>query len=521
MTTYGRPGVYVTESFQALQQSSAPPAISIPAFAAVHPRGPLTLQLITSPSQYQTLYGSFSDTSSSGSLLPYAVNDFFGNGGSSCYVLRVANTDATSASISLEDAADTDSGSGGALTLTATSPGVWAQKLSVTVSQVSSNSSTYFNLQISLTSGGGTSVVESFVNLSMDPSNSRYCLPILNSPVSGSQFVNATDNVTAYVSGTNDLVAVTAQPLTGGNDGSTAPVLGTVVPAALDQVPNQIMAVNLPGVSDVPTLNALIAWAGNDGDKIIVCDGPAPDLDAVGGSTYSNTVYNEYITMVQTGSPALSPSPFGTLYGPWRIVNDPSSSFGGATRYLPAGPAVLGRWQQNDTLVGPWQSPAGINYPVSALQMEANFTPTQLDALNLANVNVIRTVPGYGPRIMGDRTLATGYPDMYLPVQRSMMAIQYECSNLLQFAIFEPNGPTLWAQISSILNNYLNQLFQQGVFAGTTSSTSFQVICDATNNTPQSAQTGLVNVSILVALQSPAEWIQIDLTQNAALSAAS
>lgn len=516
MTVYGRPGVYATETFQPLQSVSSVPAVSTPAIVAVHPRGPLSPQLITSPGQFTKLYGSFADTAYSGSILPFAINDFFSNGGTACYVLRVANSDATYSSLSLEDQADTDSGTGGALTLTAANPGIWGQQLSVTVtSTVGTDGGNYFNLQLWMNG----SVVESFVYLSMNPASPRYCVPILSSPTSGSQYVTVTDNVTSYTTGTNDLVPVSSPtPLTGGSDGTNRPSLGTVVPPLLDQIPNQIMAINLPGVSDASVLNALIAWAGQDGDKMIVCDGPAPVASQVGGSTYSAQVTEAYLSLVQTGSPSLTQSQYGCVYGPWRLVNDPSSSAAGATRYAPPGPAVLGQWQQNDSVVGPWQSPAGISYPVSALAMEANFTPSQLDTLNLANVNVIRQVPGYGICIMGSRTLASGYPDMYLSVQRQMMALEFEIENLLQFALFEPNGPELWAQITSVISNYLNQQFQAGAFAGTTTADSYQVICDSTNNTQSSAQSGLVNVTVNVALLSPAEWIQLNLTQTNALA---
>lgn len=516
MTVYGRPGVYATETFQPLQSVSSVPAVSVPALVAVHPRGPLSPQLITSPGQFTKLYGSFSDTAYSGSILPFAVNDFFSNGGTACYVLRIANNDATHSSLALEDQAGTDTGSGGALTLTAASPGIWGQTLSVTVtSTTGTDGNQYFNLQL----WQNGSVVESFVYLSMDPSSPRYAVPILSSPKSGSQYVSVTNNITHYTPGSNDLVPVSSPtPLTGGSDGATPANLGTVVPDLLDQIPDQIMAINLPGVSSAATLNALIAWAGQDGDKMIVCDGPAPDPAQVGGSTYAAQATENYLALVQTGSPALTPSQYGCVYGPWRLVSDPASSSAGATRYAPPGPAVLAQWQQNDSLVGPWQTPAGINYRVSALALEASFTPSQLDTLNLANVNVIRQVPGYGICIMGGRTLASSYPDQYLSVQREMMALEFEMENLLQFALFEPNGPELWAQITSVLNNYLNQQFQAGAFAGTTTADSYQVICDGTNNTQSSAQSGLVNIAVNVALLSPAEWIQLDLTQTNALA---
>lgn len=511
MATYGRPGVYTTVSYQPLTQVNSVPGGSIPAIAAEHPMGPLTPQLVQSWKQFVTLYGSYAD--SPGSILPFAVNEFFTNNGSQLYVLRVANTDASAASLALEDIAGTVDG---ALTITANSPGTWGENIAVTVSLTAgSNGASYFNLQVYFTSGGVQTLVETFPYLSMNPADPRYCVPLLNSPVAGSNYITVADDIAHYAAGQNDLVAVASpQPLQGGTNGTVTPDLGTVVPQMLDTIEDQIMAVNLPGESSVTVLNELISWASTDGDKMIVIDGPEPVLSALNGTGYSGTVLSEYLAMVQSGSPTLSASPYGALYGPWLLTQDPSSSITGATRWLPPGPAVLAQWQVNDTLVGPWQTPAGINYQVNALAMETSFSNAQLDTLNEANVNVIRQIPGYGFCIFGGNTLAKGYPDQFISVQREMMALEHDMTNLLQFALFEPNGPALWASISDVLDNYLQQQFQAGVFAGSTAATSFQVICDASNNTPQSAQSGLVNISVLVALMSPAEFLQLDLTQT-------
>lgn len=514
MTGYGRPGVYITESYQPLTSVSAVPGGSIPAIAAVHPRGPVTPQLVSNWAQFTTLYGSYADAPSS--FLPLAVNDFFANGGSQLFVLRCANSDATASTLALEDIAATVNG---ALVLTASSPGVWGQQVAVTVSTVTgSNGASYFTLQVYLTSGGVQTLKETFPYLSMNPADSRFCVPILNSQ-NGSKYVYVTDEITTYVAGQNDLTAVSSPAsLTGGTDGSSAPVLGTLVPAQLDTIQNQAMAVNLPGVSDAVTLNALIAWAAVDGDKVIVCDGPAPVTATLNSTGYPASIVSEYLALVQSGSPALSASSYAAVYGPWRLTQNPASSVSGATVWLPPGPAVLAKFQANDIATGPYQSPAGVSYAVSALAMETAFSKSQLDTLNNANVNVIRQVPvpggGTAFCIMGARTLATGYPDKFLAIRREMIALEHDMTNLLSFALFEPNGPDLWGQIASVLNNYLQQQFQAGVFAGDTAADSFQVICDTTNNTPQTAQAGLVTVTVLVALTSPAEFIQLNLTQT-------
>src|SRR5487761_443223 len=101
---YGRPGVFVTENFAPLSNNNgAIPGEALPAFAALHNRGPLAPPLVPSWQQYTNLYGNFSTLP--GSLLPFAVNQFFANGGTQCFIARIPNTDAAVAAVSLEDIA--------------------------------------------------------------------------------------------------------------------------------------------------------------------------------------------------------------------------------------------------------------------------------------------------------------------------------------------------------------------------------------------------------------------------------
>ena len=93
MTTPLTPGVYVREApggARALE--AAPTAVTI--FVGETERGPVGPTPISSPTQYQRLFGGYyrNDVGSSGRKLlfmPYAINGFFANGGPRAYVLRL------------------------------------------------------------------------------------------------------------------------------------------------------------------------------------------------------------------------------------------------------------------------------------------------------------------------------------------------------------------------------------------------------------------------------------------------
>jgi hypothetical protein len=541
-TTTGRPGVYITENFNPIITATWT-GNAIPAIAAVHPRGPTTPMLVSSWNQYVTYYGTFAQVPNS--ILPFAVYEYFANGGAQVYVLRVANTDAEPASLSIvNDNALQDLAGNPALGVASQSPGVWGQGLFV---QIVVNRPNYFNFNVYLDGSNTASLVETFPDLSMDPANPRYCISMLNSPTTGSQYVSVSDLVSgdaipvgigpfpdSYVPNESDLAPVGPQPLTGGTDGSETPVLASTtttgdsppvtlytgaIPEGFDTLLDQVLVVNVPGCSleggavDVLTLNTLIAWAANAGDKFIVIDGPAPDPAGLTETNYNTACTNEYLTLVSTGSPALTASTYAAVYAPWVLVQDPSSVTPGAARWLPPGPLMLAQYSYTDTAFGTFVTPAGTKNVLGLISLETQFTQYQLDTLNNAQVNTIKQVPGVGYCPFGGRTLHLGYPDRYIAVRRMIIKLEHDFKQLLQPMLFEPNDYLLWNSIVSVLTNYLTQQLQMGALAGTTPGQAYSVTCDNTNNTAAMAQAGVVTVDVAVALESPAEFININVTQ--------
>jgi hypothetical protein len=247
---------------------------------------------------------------------------------------------------------------------------------------------------------------------------------------------------------------------------------------------------------------------------MLIVDGPQP-----ASPESSSQVVQNYLNLITGGTP-ITNSTYVTLYAPWIQIVDPASSIPGAARWVPPGGAILGLWNSTDNSVGPWQTPAGVVYgKINLINLEALFTASDLDTLNTNNINAIRFVPNYFPAVMGGRTLEQGYPDRYISVRRMLIKLEHDFTFLLQPALFEPNDAQLWLQITSILNNYLTTLMQQNALGGTTPPTAFQVTCDSSNNTPATAQAGIVNVNVAVALNSPAEFILINISQFQATGA--
>ena len=129
MAEYLSPGVYVEE-----YDSGATPmqgvSTSTAGFIGLAERGPVVgqPQLVTSFADYKRMYGGYLGEASYGNarFLPYAVEQFFANGGSRAYIMRAVPADAKAASLTT-----------GVLKITAANPGAWAQNMRVTVAPAS------------------------------------------------------------------------------------------------------------------------------------------------------------------------------------------------------------------------------------------------------------------------------------------------------------------------------------------------------------------------------------------------
>ena len=493
MTDYKRPGTYIQESLTPLVIDTGTPGASRAAFVGTHTQGPVLPAVISSWAQFVQLYGGFGTATD---YLPYAVYQFFNNGGSTCYVVRAVASDAVTAATTLNDTAGTPHA---ILTVSALSPGVWANSYAVEVVPGGSGVD-HFTLLV-LNSAG--TVVERYIDVSPNPADSRHVVNIVNSAFSGSNLISVAYVFSGtYVPATNALAAVSSpQSLSTGADGVATPSLLTAAQLLASVGTN--LDLNLPGVTSTTTLNSVVSWAAGVGNIFVVID--TPQLTAPITSASATSAYTGY---------AVTQSSYAAIYGPWLNVVDPSSSSIGASRLLPPGGAVLGQYAITDVTRGTQKAAAGIgNVIKGVLSTEVTLVNTDLDTLNVAGINIIKSVPGAGFCIMGARTTQPGLPSQYVSTRRTLMRIENSLINLTRFAIFEPNGPVLWSTLSAVCGQYLTGLMQSGALQGTTQQTSYFVECDATNNPPTSVANGYVYIDVGVALLSPAEFIVIRIGQ--------
>jgi len=84
-----------------------------------------------------------------------------------------------------------------------------------------------------------------------------------------------------------------------------------------------------------------------------------------------------------------------------------------------------------------------------------------------------------------------------------------------QWVVFEPNDERLWGQIRLNVGAFMQGLFLQGAFQGTTPQQAYFVKCDAENNPQLSINMGVVNILVGFAPLVPAEFVVIQIQQLA------
>jgi len=507
---YERPGVYVRET---PISSAVATRVSqtVTAFLGTADRGPTTPTYINSWSQYKQVFGELDTTIDLG----YALYHFFANGGRDAYITRVVGTSSVASTAVFSGTVSGASAPSTILTLQAASTGTWGDDLSVEI-VFDKNSledpegtpyfkkATVFSLIVSLTTGSSTVEVERWQELSVDPTSSRFIKDVLDN---FSKYVKVSGSVTTISASADIAVAgVSAGDYTisltfsGGANGSavTSSNWATAVDAQ-DSVDGPAV-MNLVGQTSATIVNDALSYADNRGDVFVIIDCPLTDTSKAN---------------IQSTISSYNSSGSGAVYFPSLKMVDPARSGPAAIRNTYAGGAVAGAYARSEATRGVAKAPAGYTLDIrNVVSLNASISDAdQGELYNSDHVNLFRVVPGVGAIINGARTLSKVRPDKFITVRRSLNYLRTVLKNQTEFAVFEPNDQRLWDKINNRLNASLTAFWASGGLKGATPGEAFYIVCDSTNNTESSIDDGFVNIDVGVALQNPAEFIVINISQ--------
>lgn len=511
------PGVYIEEIPSGVRTITGV-ATSITAFVGASRRGPIDTEApvrVQSFAEFERNFGGLWRQSP----MTYAVNQFFQNGGSDALIIRVINGGAAA------------TGSADTLNLKAASPGDWGEQLRARVdhnARPEVGVEELFNLTIRDTATGAT---ERFLNISVSPAHARYAGRVLEQE---SRLVRLAAPVPATRPAATPDAAPGVDPMTvtpgsiafnaDGDDGATISDSEVSAPA---------LETSKRGI-----------WALEKADLFNLLCIPPFSFEATGdigaqtrtaAANYCRTRRALYIVDPLTawdepsdliaGANSLDGATWGlarsenaAVYFPRLRSPDPLQE-GRLAEFAPCG-AIAGVFSRTDSQRGVWKAPAGMDAVLNGVsELTVKLTDGENGQLNPLGVNCLRVFPVTGRVVWGARTMrgadSLASEWKYVPVRRIALFIEESLYRGTQWVVFEPNDEPLWAQIRLNLGAFMQNLFRQGAFQGSSPREAYFVKCDRETTTQNDINLGIVNIIVGFAPLKPAEFVVIKLQQMA------
>lgn len=508
--TLSYPGVYIEEIPSGVRTIMGV-ATSITAFVGAAPRGPVDEAItINSNGDYERIFGGLSNDSSMG----FAVRDFYQNGGSTAIIVRL-NSGGHAATLPLPTGGTAPNN---LLNLVAASPGAWGNNLSAVVDYATKDPTDVklFNLTILETDPLTHDVVrrETFLNVSIDPTVARYVPAVLEA---SSGLVSGVQTSSGWVVPNIRPTATTTLADTGSGTAGAVLSSGNFSGGILESTKKGIYALLDTDLFNILCIPPYTATADVDTavvtDAAVLCEKRRAMLlvDPRSNWTRKDDAKANVASVGTTSKNAALFFPRLTKPNP---LNDNQLE-----DFVPCG-AVAGIFARTDTNRGVWKAPAGLDATIAGVVgLSVPLTDGENGELNPLGINCLRMMPATGAVVWGARTLQgndrLASEWKYIPIRRTALYIEESLYRGTQWVVFEPNDEPLWAQIRLNVGSFMNSLFRQGAFQGTTPKDAYFVKCDKETNPQNDIDRGIVNIVVGFAPLKPAEFVVIKLQQIA------
>ncbi len=182
--------------------------------------------------------------------------------------------------------------------------------------------------------------------------------------------------------------------------------------------------------------------------------------------------------------------------------------------------AMAGVYAKVDSTSGVWKSPAnvGLNYVVAPT---VKISDKEQELLNVnpgtgKSINAIRNFTGKGNLVWGARTLDGNSNEWrYISVRRFFSMVEESVKKATERFMFEPNTANTWIRVQTMIENFLNQQWQDGALAGSKPEEAYYVSVGLGKTmSPEEVLEGIMNVEIGMATVRPAEFIVLKFSQK-------
>lgn len=577
MAEYLSPGVYV-EEFDSGIKAMEGVGTSTAGFVGMAQKGPVRglPVLITSMADYQRRFGGYLSERDYGNqrFLPYAVEQFFNNGGSSCYVMRVCGQEG-------ENGPKAAQGTGVFLTLTAANPGAWgnairvecklAVKNRVKVTGPAEKEKSYklegavgyqagdlvclqqageqktfcfgrvqeagaesVTLEwqgdvsnLKFPNGGEENVPDAFLYLAEwglsirdDTASEQYESVSFNA--GRSNFVDSVlerSQLVCCQTDESELAAGVMEQLCGASE---EPCFAVELAGGSDgEISDNIDPAMYLGQDGAPDMRTGLAAFQTVSDVSIMAIPGITDKDVQGGLvTHCENMGNRFAIL---DMPLLSKevselqefrenvdSSYAAMYHPWLQGYD---SLSRRNVFLPPSGAIAGIYGRTDNTRGVHKAPAN-EIVRSCSGLSVNYNEAEQAKLNPRGINLIRALPGQGIRVWGARTCSSDGNWKYVNVRRLFIFIEESIRVNTNWAVFEPNDEMLWSRVEGTIRVFLTSQWRNGALTGATADEAFFINIGKSTMTEDDILNGRLICVIGVAPVRPAEFVVFRITQK-------
>ncbi|OUQ37532.1 phage tail sheath family protein [Faecalibacterium sp. An121] len=564
MAEYLSPGVYVEE-----YDSGASPmqgvSTSTAGFVGLAERGPVTgqPQLVTSFADYKRMYGGYLSEAAYGGarFLPYAVEQFFLNGGARAYIMRAAPADAKAGIVQA-----------GVLTISAANPGAWAENMRVTVAPASKAKTQVLAVDgadLTLKNADGFNpgdVVELFDGKEAVYATVKSVLDrvvtldapctadVADSRVGTSKYIRTCEititarlddmvevyenlslkagalNYAPVKTAKSELIRVEVEPKADAETvvpyelcGGTGSELVLTPAGGSNGTVLTVAAGTYLGKDDGPgKRTGLQAFLENGNVSIMAIPGVTlPEVQSALIAFCENkkscfAILDIPMELTKTNDVAnfrdMYDSTYAAMYHPWLQMYDAGSKH---AAYFPPSGAMAGIYARSDNERGVHKAPAN-EVVRGCTGLSCSYNTGEQDILNPLGVNLIRAFPGRGIRVWGARTISSNGLWKYVNVRRLFIYVEESIKANTNWVVFEPNSEALWSRVTRTIANFLATCWRDGALAGSSPDQAFFVECGPTTMTQDDIDNGRLICQIGIAPVKPAEFVIFRITQKTA-----
>lgn len=573
MAEYLSPGVYV-EEFDSGAKPMEGVSTSTAGFIGLAERGPVegTPQLVTNFADFKRKYGGYLSENEFGEyrFLAYGVEHFFINGGSRCFIVRVAPEDAAAAT------GFAPSKDAPVLTFQAKNPGIWGNSLRVRMTPDSKNKTPILEV-ISAPEGKkyrckngsgfqagdivayrdteqdtttynrvvksqdnilefaeefGDEVIDTALLPQRFIQSCEFTLEVsYEDQVEVYEYASLNPNAASFITkktAKSDLILVEAgdipeeikPPFDIVTGGGVEELLVSMLEGSNGSIA-QISAADFMGRDNgAGKRTGIQAFLDNDMVSLMAIPGvvdPNVQLTLV---AHCENLASRFAVLDMprdakkiddiVAHRELFDTNYAALYHPWLQVFDPLDKKNMA---VPPSGSMLGIYARSDNTRGVHKAPA--NEVVRAcVGLDCDFNKGEQDILNPKGVNLIRSFPGMGIRVWGARTATSDGSWKYINVRRLFIFIEESIKANTNWAVFEPNDETLWVRVKRTIDVFLTGLWRNGSLAGTSTDEAFFVNVGRDTMTQDDIDNGRLICVIGVAPVKPAEFVIFRISQK-------